>query len=167
MADLLVKLYGLPPERAVVGVDVRRALPPEKHAVGAWVGTMFGPRWASEGSVAFSGHPIGCHIAIARVVRPGPASPDPGEPHSNGVLIGFACWDATARGFFGPEGVADAWRRKGVGAALLLQCLHAMRAYGYGYAIIGGVGPKAFYEGVVPVLEIPGSSPGIYQGLLR
>ena len=150
MPDLLVKLYGLPPERAVAGVDVRRALPPEKHAVGAWVGTTFGPRWASEGSVAFSGHPVGCHIAIA-----------------DGVLIGFACWDATARGFFGPEGVADAWRRKGVGAALLLQCLHAMRAFGYGYAIIGGVGPKAFYEGVVPVLEIPGSSPGIYQGLLR
>ena len=50
-------------------------------------------------------------------------------------------------------------------AALLLQCLHAMRAYGY--AIIGGVGPKAFYERVVPVMEIPGSSPGIYQGLRR
>ena len=74
---------------------------------------------------------------------------------------------STARGFFGPLGVAEAWRTKGVGAALLLQCLHAIRAHGYAYAIIGGVGPKAFYEKVVPVMEIPGSSPGIYQGLLR
>jgi GNAT superfamily N-acetyltransferase len=150
VSDLLVKLYGLPPERTVAGVDIRRALPPEKHAVGAWVGATFGPRWSSEGSVAFSGHPIGVHIAVV-----------------DGELIGFACWDATARGFFGPEGVAEAWRGKGVGAALLLQCLHAMRAHGYAYAIIGGVGPRAFYEKIVPVMEIPGSSPGIYHGVLR
>jgi GNAT superfamily N-acetyltransferase len=167
VSDFLVKLYGLPPERTVTGVDVRRALPPERHAVDAWVGATFGPGWASEVSVAFSGHPIGCHIAVAHVVRPGPASPTPREPHSEGVLIGFACWDATARGFFGPEGVTESWRGKGVGAALLLQCLHAMRAHGYGYAIIGSVGPLAFYERVVPVMEIPGSSPGIYTGMLR
>lgn len=112
------------------------------------MGASFGPRWGSECDVAFARHPVGCHVALA-----------------DGALVGFACWDATARGFFGPEGVADAWRRKGVCAALLLQCLHAMRAYGY--EIIGGVGPKAFYERVVPVMEIPGSSPGIYQGLRR
>jgi GNAT superfamily N-acetyltransferase len=150
VSDFLVKLYGLPPERSVTGVDVRRALPPEKGAVEAWVGTTFGAGWASEVSVAFSGHPIGCHVAVA-----------------DGALIGFACWDATARGFFGPEGVIEAWRGKGVGAALLLQCVHAMRAHGYGYAIIGSAGPVAFYERVLPVMEIPGSSPGIYNGMLR
>jgi GNAT superfamily N-acetyltransferase len=150
LADLLVKLYELPAERAVAGVDIRRALAPEKQAVTAWVGAAFGPRWASEADVSFSGHPAGCHVAVA-----------------GGALIGFACWDATARGFFGPEGVAEAWRGKGVGAALLLQCLHAMRSHGYGYAVIGGVGPKAFYEKIVPVMEIPGSSPGIYHGMLR
>lgn len=150
MADLLVKLYGLPPERAVAGVEIRRALPPEKRAVTAWIESIFGPRWASEADISFAGHPVRCHIAA-----------------EGGELRGFACWDATARGFFGPEGVAEAWRGKGIGAALLIQCLHAMRAQGYGYAIIGGVGPKAFYEKIVPVMEIPGSSPGIYQGMLR
>ena len=150
MADLLVKLYDLPPERPVAEVDVRRALAPEKHTVIAWVGATFGPRWASEADVSFSGHPVRCHIATA-----------------GGELIGFACWDATARGFFGPEGVAETSRGKGVGGALLLQCLHAMRAKGYVYAVIGGVGPKAFYEKIVPVMEIPGSSPGIYRGMLR
>jgi hypothetical protein len=149
VADLLVKLYELPPERTVAEVDVRRALAPEKHAVIAWVGAIFGPRWASEADVSFSGHPVSCHIATA-----------------GGELIAFACWDATARGFFGPEGV-EASRGKGVGGALLLQCLHAMRACGYAYAVIGGVGPKAFYEKIVPVMEIPGSSPGIYRGMLR
>jgi hypothetical protein len=63
--------------------------------------------------------------------------------------------------------VAEAGRGRGVGAAPLVQCLHAMRAHGYAYAIIGGVGPRAFYERVVPVMEIPGSSPGINQGMLR
>jgi len=150
VADLLVKLYGLPPERVVDGVAIRRALPPEKRSVAEWVDASFGARWASECEVAFGGHPIGCHITVA-----------------HGALVAFACWDATARGFFGPEGVAEAWRGKGIGAALLLQCLHAMRAAGYGYAVIGAVGPKAFYEKIVPVMEIPGSSPGIYQGLLR
>ncbi|HEX6061179.1 MAG TPA: GNAT family N-acetyltransferase [Candidatus Limnocylindria bacterium] len=150
MADLLVKLYELPPERRVAEVDVRRALAPEKRAVMAWVGAIFGPRWASEADVSFSGHPLRCHIAIA-----------------GGEMIGFACWDATARGFFGPEGVAETSRGKGIGGALLLQCLHAMRAHGYAYAAIGGVGPKAFYKKIVPVMEIPGSSPGIYRGMLR
>jgi GNAT superfamily N-acetyltransferase len=148
--DLLTKLYELPAERAVTGVDVRPALPPEKHAVVEWVRSAFGPGWASECDVAFAEHPIGCHIAVA-----------------SGTLVGFACWDATARGFFGPEGVAEAWRGKGIGAALLLQCLRAMRAHGYAYAVIGGAGPIAFYERVVPVMEIPGSSPGIYHGMLR
>ena len=50
---------------------------------------------------------------------------------------------------------------------MLLECLHAMAAHGYGYAIIGGVGPRAFYERVVEVLEIPGSTPGVYRGKLR
>jgi GNAT superfamily N-acetyltransferase len=150
VADLLVKLYELPPERTVAGFDIRRALAPDKHAVTAWVGATFGPRWASEAEVSFFGHPVRCHIATVA-----------------GELRAFACWDATARGFFGPEGVAEAARGNGVGGALLLQCLHAMRAYGYAYAVIGGVGPKAFYEKIVPVMEIPGSSPGIYHGMLR
>lgn len=29
---------------------------------------------------------------------------------------------------------------------LLLRCLTAMREYGYGYAIIGSVGPVEFYQ---------------------
>lgn len=82
-------------------------------------------------------------------------------------LVGFACYDATCKGFFGPTGVDDVCRGKGVGTALLLACLHDMRAQGYGYAVIGGAGPVAFYEKTVGAIEIPDSKPGIYKGMLR
>lgn len=150
MPDLLVKLYDLPARRVVEGIDVRRALPPEKHVVTTWTRETFGSHWASECDVALTHQPVGCHIALR-----------------GGALIGVACWDATARGFFGPIGTLESERGKGVGAALLLDCLHAMAAYGYGYAVIGGVGPKEFYDRVVRSSEIPGSAPGIYRGLLR
>ncbi len=150
MTDLLVRLYDLPARRALAGIDVRRALPPEKHAVTTWMRETFGLHWASECDVAFAHRPVGCHVALRE-----------------GEVLGAACWDATARGFFGPIGTIESERGKGIGAALLLDCLHAMAAHGYGYAIIGGVGPVAFYERVVAITEIPGSSPGIYRGMLR
>ena len=50
-----------------------------------------------------------------------------------------------------------------VGTALLLRCLTAMREHGYGYAIIGSVGPVAFYEKNCHATVIPDSDPGILQ----
>jgi len=38
---------------------------------------------------------------------------------------------------------------------------------GYAYAIIGDVGPSAFYERTVGAIQIPDSAPGIYAGLLQ
>ena len=38
---------------------------------------------------------------------------------------------------------------------------------GYGYAIIGDVGPSAFYEKSVGATVIPDSEPGVYRGMLR
>ncbi|MCU0514526.1 MAG: N-acetyltransferase [Anaerolineae bacterium] len=69
--------------------------------------------------------------------------------------------------FFGPTGVAAAARGRGTGRALLLACLHDMRAQGYGYAIIGAVGPVDFYAQHAGATLIPDSTPGIYAGLLR
>jgi hypothetical protein len=56
---------------------------------------------------------------------------------------------------------------KALARALLLAALHAQRSRGYAYAIIGGVGPAAFYAKVVGAIDIPGSTPGIYGGMLR
>ena len=105
--------------------------------------------WASEADVAFSRQPVACFIAIARR-----------------KIVGFACHDATCPNFFGPTGVDPAARNKGLGAALLFACLEDMRHAGYGYAIIGGVGPGEFYAKSVGAVAIEGSGPGIYRGLL-
>ena len=42
-----------------------------------------------------------------------------------------------------------------------------MREHGYGYAIIGSVGPVAFYEKNCHATVIPDSDPGIYKDFLR
>lgn len=71
--------------------------------------------------------------------------------------MGYACYDATAPDFFGPTRVLDSEQSHGVGTALLLRCLTAMREYGYGYAIIGSVGPVEFYRktAMPPLFQIP------------
>lgn len=154
MPDLLVRLYDLPENvgrRLPDGVTIRRALAPERRLVCDWVGETFGfPTWVSECEVAFSGHPITTWIAV-RDER----------------LVGFACADATARGFFGPTGVVESERGQGIGVALLMTALRGMHEMGYAYAVIGGAGPVEFYRKRLDVLEIPGSVPGFYKGLLR
>ena len=153
--DLLVKLYDLP-ESAVLlkklrkrGIEIRRALAPEKSLVTDWVRRTFSAAWANECDVAFSRLPVTCFLAIDAE-----------------TLLGFACYDATCKGFFGPTGVDPNYRRGGVGTALLLATLSAMAAEGYAYVIIGGVGPVAYYKKTVNAIEIPKSSPGIYRGML-
>ena len=157
MPDMLVKLYRLPDlhgqrnkiER--VGIRIRRPNPWEKAILADWVRKHFSQRWGFECEVAFTHAPPACFIAI-----------------QDDALIGFACYDCTRRNFFGPTGVAEAARGKGVGLSLLLACLHAMREDGYAYAIIGGVGPEAYYAKSVGATLIEGSSPGIYDfALLR
>ena len=76
-------------------------------------------------------------------------------------------YECTRRGFFGPAGVREDLRGQGLGAALLLRCLHSMREMGYAYAVIGGVGPAEFYEKVCGAFVIPGSEVGIYGPLFE
>jgi len=156
MPDMLVKLYDLPPmgaelERlAAHGINIRRALAPEKHLVCAWVLAQFEPHWQSECEVAFAHQPIGCFVAIR-----------------DQTLVGFGCYNVTAKGFFGPEGVAESARGLGVGKGLLLACLHSLWHEGYAYAIIGDAGPVDFYQKTVGAVLIENSIPGIYRGMLQ
>jgi len=156
MPDLLVRLYDLPVVQPHLeklreqGVLIRTARPFEKQEVVGWVRDHFGSRWADECDAAFGNRPVSCFIAT-----------------ENGEIRGFACYDSTCRDFFGPTGVAPHVRGRGIGAALLLSCLHAMAAIGYAYAVIGGVSSADFYRRVVQAMEIEGSSPGIYRDRLR
>ncbi|UTR05861.1 GNAT family N-acetyltransferase [Alkalihalobacillus sp. LMS6] len=150
MSDMLVALYALPKEESSANFSIRRALAPEKSIVLDWIGKHFGKGWANECDVAFSREPISCYLAIQKE-----------------ELIGFACYDATLKNFFGPTGVQEASRGLGAGKALLLRALHGMKESGYGYGIIGGVGPATFYEKTVGATLIQDSSPGIYEGMLK
>jgi GNAT superfamily N-acetyltransferase len=155
MHDMLVKLYELPSLTVALdamsaqGIAVRRALAPETPAVTDWVRTNFAAS-AAEVAIACGRLPISCFIAVR-----------------DRQILGFACHDATARNFFGPEAVAAEQRGRGLGRALLLAALHAQREQGYAYAIVGGVGPAEFYAKCVGAIPIPGSTPGIYAGMLH
>ena len=153
--DMLVKLYALPDSRPAydrlqqAGIILRRGLAPEKHKVIAWVRQNFSEAWASEAEVAFSRQPVSCFIAVQQK-----------------KIVGFACHDATCPNFFGPTGVDPKGQKNGIGKALLFACLEDMKHQGFGYAIIGGVGPAEFYAKAVGAVAIEGSEPGVYRGLL-
>ena len=155
MIDMLVRLYDLPESAGIYqavaekGVTLRRARAFEKHTVAAFAKEHFSPKWVSEVEVALSRQPITCFIATR-----------------DKLILGFACYDTTMRGFFGPTGVSENARGLGLGKALLFKALEGIRDLGHAYAIIGGVGPKEFYAKNCGAIEIPGSDPGTYTDLL-
>lgn len=152
MTDMLVRLYEIPDlseyaeEMERIGVLIRRPNVWEKPLLLDWVNTHFNLSWTLECEMAFTTRPPSCFIAVKDM-----------------ALIGFACYDCTRMNFFGPTGVVEQARGKGVGSTLLLSCLYSMRDSGYAYAIIGGVGPSSFYARTVGAMTIEGSSPGIYD----
>lgn len=151
---MLARLYDLPPSApetarlAGEGVVCRRAEAYERSQVTAFAARHF-PHWEDEAAAAFHNTPPGIFIAV-----------------ENRAVQGFACYNVTRPDYFGPTGVLESQRGRGIGRALLLQCLEALAAEGYAYAIIGGVGPAEFYERAVGATLIPGSEKGIYRNRL-
>ena len=156
MPDMLVKLYNLDhnwdfvAKQESLGITIRKPIGPEYAIIVEWVREMFNASWASEVEAALHTHPVSCFIAV-----------------KDEAIVGFACYDATALGFFGPTGVDVAQRGQGTGGALLMACLLDMKLKGYGYAVIGAAGPVEFYRKVVGAEPIPDSSPGVYRGMLK
>lgn len=157
MPDMLVKLYELPDSSALYkklesqGIKIIRPMTPNKTKVVEWVRTQFSDGWADEISAAFTKFPVSAFIAY-----------DVNEKK----ILGFAGYDCTYRDFFGPTGVDETQRGKGIGGALFLRCMEAMRDEGYGYAIIGSAGPVDFYSKMAGATPIENSSPGIYKELI-
>lgn len=157
MKDMLVRLKELPESWALEAklqekenIVFRKAIAPEKHLLSEWVLENFGAYWKSEVEVAFSRQPVTCWIA-----------------QRGNTILGFACYESTARNFFGPTGTLESERGKGIGKLLLLKALNSMKEMGYAYAIIGGVGPAEFYEKAVGAKIIEGSEVSIYEHLLK
>ncbi len=152
VADLLVPLYSLPqrPIGTAPGLSFSKPIGAEIHLLEKWLRQAFGEIWLSELRVSLYNNPRTCWLARL------------GEE-----LVGFACYDATALGFFGPFGILENYRRRGIGKALLIETLHDMRSHGYGYAIIGHANDTGYYERAVGARLIKGSSPGIYGSTAR
>ncbi len=154
--DMLVKLYNLPDdwnfvaEQEKLGIIIRKPIGVEKRVLVEWVTKVFSPTWGSAMDMALGNRPVSCFVAV-----------------KEGAPVGFSCYDAGDLGYLGPIGVAESERGKGTGTALLRAGLLDMKLKGYGYAIIGMVGPAEFYKKTVGAVEIPDSFPGIFKTRIK
>ena len=154
--DLLVNLYDLQcmhddQKLAENGIVIRRAMSPDKGKVMDFIRTHYGEGWTYESEHELMNTPVSCYIAI-----------------QNQEIVGFACYDATAKGYFGPIGIKPGQKGGGIGQSLMYETLCGMREAGYGYAIIGWVDEAVgFYEKTLKMYPIPDSEPAntIYQNL--
>ena len=153
---MLVRLYDMPKAGNDClqkdGVTIKRALALDKSKILDFVRKNFDEGWVYECERAIFNDPVSCYIAV-----------------KDEELIGFACYDATAKGVFGPTGIKESARGKGIGEALLHACLNSMREKGYAYAIIGWVSDTIqFYQKAAGAEVIQGSSPetSIYKNLI-
>ena len=157
MPDMLVRLYDMPEineeERLnKEGITIKRAMALDKSALIDFVKANFWESWAGECERAIYNQPSSCYIAVR-----------------DQKILGFACYDATGLGFFGPTGTTADERGKGIGKVLLGKCLKSMKEKGYGYAIIGYVTDAVkFYEKAVNAEVIKGAVPekSIYKNLI-
>jgi GNAT superfamily N-acetyltransferase len=149
--DLLVPLYRLPKAPPVPhGILIRNVYSFERSLLRSFIETHFTTGWADESEMAFRRMPPTSMLAI-----------------HDARIVGFAAYDCTFNGFFGPTGVDPAHRGKGIGTALLFASLNALKSLGYVYAIIGSAGPLEFYVKTVGAQPIPDSTPGPYRDLLK
>jgi ribosomal protein S18 acetylase RimI-like enzyme len=155
MGDMLVSLLQLPDNSQElaklreIGITIRKVQPMELSILARFVTATFGEGWTDQALNGFAHQPPTCYIAT-----------------HNKKIIGFAAYECTCRNFFGPTGVHPDFRSKGIGQALLIACMHAMRELGYAYAVIGSAGPVDFYARHVGAIPIPDSTPGIYTDML-
>ncbi|WP_321415889.1 GNAT family N-acetyltransferase [uncultured Desulfobacter sp.] len=156
MPDLLIKLYELQfeqyrKEHFDCEFKIVRPLSCDKSKVIEFVRREFNESWANECERSFSNVPVSCFIGV-----------------KDQKIIGFACYDATAKGFFGPIGIKPEARKKGIATQLLFSCLSDMWDNEYGYAIVGWVDENHidFYQKNTFATVIPESSPGIYKRMI-
>lgn len=124
--DLIVNLYQekLKDAKPLLKDDtikIKRILSPNSDHLVKFVLETFNDTWASEVKAAIYSPAPTCYIAT-----------------KDGVIIGFACYDATAKGYFGPTGINPEFRGLNIGQVLWVETLKAMKEAGYGYAIVGG-----------------------------
>lgn len=105
--DMIVNLYRLPTlEDRKDTIQIKRAFVGDKEAILTFIKENFSNSWVYEAEHALLQEVPKCFIAV-----------------ENKKVIGFACFDSSAKGFFGPIGVLSEYRGKRVGQSLLLKTL--------------------------------------------
>lgn len=150
--DMIVGLYNLPQVEKSKTIRIKRAFVGDKEQILEFVKKNFQRNWVYEVEHALMEPVSKCYIAT-----------------ENGKILGFACFDSSAKGFFGPIGVDPERRGEDIGKMLLIKTLESMREYGYGYAIIGWVSEaEQFYKKTVGAEYIKGGNPenSVYSNLV-
>lgn len=113
----------------VDGVSIKRASHAERGEILYYLENKWRASVVPEVDLAFNHDPISLFIA-----------------REQGEIIGYAAYDVNqAAGSFGPTGVDEDKRGKGIGRLLLRACLYAAHAQGLSQCQIGWVGPAEFY----------------------
>lgn len=137
------------------GIVIKRPHTFEKRHLMSFIAKNFSENWCDETEPAFSHIPCKCFVAL----------------DSEKNIIGFASYDVLRRGMFGPIGTCEKARKKGVGGALLTECLRGLYNMGFPYAFIGSMNPDAynFYNHYVGkyMTPIPDSVPGVYRDRIK
>jgi GNAT superfamily N-acetyltransferase len=114
-------------QRVPAGATVARVLAPDAGAVEAFCHEHF-PQWVPELARGIE-HGC-CHAAT---------------DDATGAVLGFAAHSVNRAGWFGPTGVSEAARGRGLGGALLAACCRDLELAEYRDCEIAWIGPIAFY----------------------
>lgn len=152
-ADMIANLNLVPTEcETAEGVKIKRAFAADKEQILQFIKDNFHTGWVNEADCALAQCPSKCFIAT-----------------ENGKVLEFACYDTSAKGYFGPIGIGEDARGKNVGTALMLRALHSMKEEGYIYAIIGWVNDaENFYRKTIGAEFVPNGEPekSVYSNLI-
>ena len=98
----------------------------------------FSPNWATEAKMALKEPNGGLWIAY----------------NNQNQIIGFSAYSALEPNWFGPIGVIEKERRKGIGTILLYKALNSIRLNGIRYATIPWTNHLKFYTQLSNIIEI-------------
>ncbi len=151
MTDMLVSLKNLPTTPALSsGYNIDIARPWDSLVLVEWVKENFSEIWASEVLCGLSHQP-----SRVLVVR------------KDQSIVGFAGYNITFPGFFGPTGVLESERGNGLGKILLIEAMHRLKLLGHAYAFIGSPGPVDFYQKALNGFLLPNHIEDSYSDPLK
>jgi len=120
------------------GIIIKAAAKEDEDRVSKWVHETFWPPWDYETTLAFEGDEAGVWIA----------------EDSDKNLLGFSVYGGLEPTWFGPIGVVETARRRGIGSILLYRCVESMRSLGKRYISIPWTSNLFFYSQLSIIKEI-------------